>query len=101
MCQTKAATEEERGYAVFLTHDISLLRLFETFLESTPQLILVLYIILHMNKAETFQGECRTTGGAGGGGAAHMLVPKADLPDSGGIPCMNVRQYLHGTFHFG
>ncbi|KAG8143255.1 hypothetical protein E2320_000502 [Naja naja] len=33
----------------------SLLRLFETFLESAPQLILVIYIILHTNQAEIFQ----------------------------------------------
>ncbi|XP_054855424.1 XK-related protein 8 [Eublepharis macularius] len=55
VCQMEAATEVERGYAVFLSHDISLLRLFETFLESAPQLTLVLYIILHTGKAETFQ----------------------------------------------
>lgn len=53
----EATTEAQRGYAVFLSHDISLLRLFETFLESAPQLVLGLYIILHMSKAETFQSE--------------------------------------------
>ncbi|XP_015274133.1 PREDICTED: XK-related protein 8 [Gekko japonicus] len=55
VCRKEAPTEAERGYAVFLSHDISLLRLFETFLESAPQLTLGLYIILHTSKAETFQ----------------------------------------------
>ncbi|XP_077193222.1 XK-related protein 8 [Paroedura picta] len=55
VCRKEAATEAERGYAVFLSHDISLLRLFETFLESAPQVTLGLYIILHTSKAETFQ----------------------------------------------
>ncbi|XP_067386874.1 XK-related protein 8 [Emydura macquarii macquarii] len=56
VCREENAPEEERGLAVFLSHDISMLRLFETFLESTPQLTLVLTIILHTNKAEPFQG---------------------------------------------
>ncbi|KAJ7304194.1 hypothetical protein JRQ81_011726 [Phrynocephalus forsythii] len=55
VCHKEAATETQRAYAVFLSHDISLLRLFETFLESAPQLTLVLYIILHTSKTETFQ----------------------------------------------
>ncbi|XP_009946168.1 PREDICTED: XK-related protein 8 [Leptosomus discolor] len=40
----------------FLSHDISMLRLFETFLENTPQLTLLLYVILRTNKAEPSQG---------------------------------------------
>lgn len=41
----------------FLSHDISMLRLFETFLENTPQLVLLLYGVLRTNKAEPSQGE--------------------------------------------
>ncbi|XP_062818542.1 XK-related protein 8 [Anolis carolinensis] len=55
VCRTEAATETQRAYAIFLSHDISLLRLFETFLESAPQLTLMLYIILHTNKVAIFQ----------------------------------------------
>nr|XP_020666210.1 XK-related protein 8 [Pogona vitticeps] len=55
VCRKEVATETQRAYAVFLSHDISLLRLFETFLESAPQLTLVLYIILNTSKAEIFQ----------------------------------------------
>nr|XP_008120934.1 PREDICTED: XK-related protein 8-like [Anolis carolinensis] len=58
VCRTEAATETQRAYAIFLSHDISLLRLFETFLESAPQLTLMLYIILHTNKVAIFQSEC-------------------------------------------
>ncbi|XP_029475035.1 XK-related protein 8 isoform X2 [Rhinatrema bivittatum] len=42
-------------YVCFLSQDISMLRLFETFLENTPQLTLMLYIILRTNKAEIYQ----------------------------------------------
>ncbi|KAM3933339.1 XK-related protein 8 [Leptodactylus fuscus] len=44
-----------KDYAFFLTHDISMMRLVETFLENTPQLILVLYIILQREVIQTFQ----------------------------------------------
>lgn len=60
----------------FLCHDISMLHLFETFLENTPQLTLLLYVILQTNKAEPSQGEglgrglgdCRLGVRAGGWG---------------------------------
>lgn len=42
-------------YAYYLTHDISMLRLFETFIENVPQLTLVLYIVLYNNGAATYQ----------------------------------------------
>ncbi|MEQ2218568.1 hypothetical protein XENOCAPTIV_005051, partial [Xenoophorus captivus] len=49
--------EEGSGYAVYLTHDLSMLRLIETFCESTPQLILMIYVMLRTNKARTVQCE--------------------------------------------
>ncbi|XP_030073421.1 XK-related protein 8 [Microcaecilia unicolor] len=42
-------------YAYFVLQDISMLRLFETFVENTPQLTLMLYVILCTNKAELYQ----------------------------------------------
>ncbi|XP_006631474.2 XK-related protein 8 [Lepisosteus oculatus] len=42
-------------YAVYKTHDLSMLRLFETFFESTPQLTLMLYIIIRNNQASVVQ----------------------------------------------
>lgn len=65
VCWAKAEEEEEQSRMAFLSHDISMLRLFETFLENTPQLTLLLYIILRTNKAEPSQGE---GSGARGGG---------------------------------
>ncbi|NXS14576.1 XKR8 protein, partial [Neodrepanis coruscans] len=57
VCWTKAAEEEEeQRHMAFLSHDISMLRLFETFLENTPQLTLLLYVILQTNKADLSQG---------------------------------------------
>ncbi|XP_031730698.1 XK-related protein 8.3 isoform X2 [Anarrhichthys ocellatus] len=47
--------EEGSEYAVYLTHDLSMLRLIETFCESAPQLTLMIYVMLHMNKARTVQ----------------------------------------------
>ncbi|XP_075459889.1 XK-related protein 8 [Ascaphus truei] len=42
-------------YAYFLTHDISMMRLMETFLENSPQLILLLYIVLQRGEIQYFQ----------------------------------------------
>ncbi|KAJ8378997.1 hypothetical protein AAFF_G00232260 [Aldrovandia affinis] len=42
-------------YAVYMTHDLSMLRLIETFCESAPQLTLMLYIMLRTNRARTVQ----------------------------------------------
>ncbi|XP_077337069.1 XK-related protein 8 [Lithobates pipiens] len=42
-------------YAYFLTHDISMMRLLETFLENTPQLILVLYVIIQKETIFLYQ----------------------------------------------
>ncbi|NWX36137.1 XKR8 protein, partial [Notiomystis cincta] len=56
VCWAKAEDEDEQRHMAFLSHDISMLRLFETFLENTPQLTLLLYIILRTNKAELSQG---------------------------------------------
>lgn len=47
--------EFDVAYADFLSLDISMLRLFETFLEATPQLTLVLAIILQSGSAEYYQ----------------------------------------------
>ncbi|NXS36249.1 XKR8 protein, partial [Pomatostomus ruficeps] len=56
VCWAKAEEEDAQRHMAFLSHDISMLRLFETFLENTPQLTLLLYIILRTNKAELSQG---------------------------------------------
>ncbi|XP_069032291.1 XK-related protein 8.3 [Embiotoca jacksoni] len=42
-------------YAVYLSHDLSMLRLIETFCESAPQLTLMIYVMLSTNKARTVQ----------------------------------------------
>ncbi|XP_041740984.1 XK-related protein 8 isoform X1 [Coregonus clupeaformis] len=47
--------EQGSGFAVYLTHDLSMLRLIETFCESAPQLTLMTHIMLHTNKARTVQ----------------------------------------------
>ncbi|XP_055254606.1 XK-related protein 8 isoform X2 [Moschus berezovskii] len=51
-------SEFDLAYADFLSLDISMLRLFETFLETTPQLTLVLAIILQSGSAEYYQYHC-------------------------------------------
>ncbi|XP_076864296.1 XK-related protein 8.3 [Brachyhypopomus gauderio] len=42
-------------YVIYLTHDLSMLRLIETFCESVPQLTLMMYIVLRTNHARTMQ----------------------------------------------
>lgn len=67
----------------FLSHDISMLRLFETFLENAPQLTLLLYVILRTNKAEPFQGE-----GSGPGEGA------AGLDETGQLGCLGLQDLV-------
>ncbi|RVE66643.1 hypothetical protein OJAV_G00109460 [Oryzias javanicus] len=47
--------EEGSEYAIYLTHDLSMLRLIETFCESAPQLILMMYVMLRTNQARVVQ----------------------------------------------
>lgn len=44
-------------YAVFLSHDLSMLRLIETFSESAPQLVLMLTIILQRGELNLVTGD--------------------------------------------
>ncbi|KAM8977411.1 XK-related protein 8 [Pelodytes ibericus] len=50
-----SVSKQYQEYAYLLTHDISMMRLIETFLENTPQLILLLYILLQRGMIQTFQ----------------------------------------------
>lgn len=49
--------QEGSEYAVYLSHDLSLLRLIETFSESAPQLVLMIYVMLCTNTARPVQCE--------------------------------------------
>lgn len=62
MWQQEVPSDFDLAYADFLTLDISMLRLFETFLETTPQLTLVLAIVFQSGRAESYQCECRASG---------------------------------------
>ncbi|KAF5924551.1 XK-related protein 8 [Diceros bicornis minor] len=53
--QQEVPSDFDMAYADFLSLDISMLRLFETFLETTPQLTLVLAIILQSGQVEYYQ----------------------------------------------
>ncbi|KAL1777081.1 acid sphingomyelinase-like phosphodiesterase 3b [Sigmodon hispidus] len=55
MWQQELPSESDLAYADFLSLDISMLRLFESFLEATPQLTLVLTIVLQSGQAEYYQ----------------------------------------------
>ncbi|KAI1894952.1 hypothetical protein AGOR_G00121060 [Albula goreensis] len=46
---------QDTEYAAYVTHDLSMLRLMEAFCESAPQLVLLLYIILHSGHARPIQ----------------------------------------------
>ncbi|NWX91570.1 XKR8 protein, partial [Nothoprocta pentlandii] len=56
LCRAPAASEQQRRRLAFLAHDISLLRLFEAFVENAPQLALLLYAVLRSQAAEPAQG---------------------------------------------
>uniref|UniRef100_A0A8C2VPK9 XK-related protein n=1 Tax=Chinchilla lanigera TaxID=34839 RepID=A0A8C2VPK9_CHILA len=53
--QQAKPSEFDLAYADFLSLDISMLRLFETFLETAPQLTLLLAIVLQSGQAEYYQ----------------------------------------------
>ncbi|EDL30093.1 XK-related protein 8 [Mus musculus] len=55
MCYQEMPSECDLAYADFLSLDISMLKLFESFLEATPQLTLVLAIVLQNGQAEYYQ----------------------------------------------
>lgn len=50
------SNRDSDGFAVFLNHDLSMLRLIEAFAESAPQLVLMLTIILHRNQFDPVTG---------------------------------------------
>lgn len=50
------SNRDSDGYAVFLNHDLSMLRLIEAFAESAPQLVLMLTIILHQSQFDPVTG---------------------------------------------
>ncbi|XP_048849398.1 XK-related protein 8.3 [Brienomyrus brachyistius] len=47
--------ELSSDFVLYMDHDISMLRLIKTFCESTPQLTLMIYILLHNSHVGTFQ----------------------------------------------
>ncbi|XP_031441667.1 XK-related protein 8-like [Clupea harengus] len=52
----KTRTAKKEGIAVYLTHDLSMLRLIETFSENAPQLTLMITIILQREDVEWVTG---------------------------------------------
>nr|XP_023668874.1 XK-related protein 8-like [Paramormyrops kingsleyae] len=52
-----------KGEAVYQNHDLSLLRLFETFLESAPQLVFMIFIIIQKKQVD-FITSLKTAGSA-------------------------------------
>ncbi|XP_031441665.1 XK-related protein 8-like [Clupea harengus] len=52
----KTRTAKKEGIAVYLTHDLSMLRLIETFSESAPQLTLMITVILQREDVEWVTG---------------------------------------------
>ncbi|XP_043916172.1 XK-related protein 8 [Protopterus annectens] len=51
----KGWNAEYGAYMIYVFHDLSMLRLFEAFLESAPQLALVIHVMICTNKAEIYQ----------------------------------------------
>lgn len=48
------------GYAVYLTHDLNMLRLIEIFSESAPQVVLMLTILLQRGDLSPIKGAARS-----------------------------------------
>lgn len=56
VCRFCTRHHKGEGFAVYLSHDLSMLRLMETFSESCPQLVLMLTIILQRNQLDPETG---------------------------------------------
>nr|XP_033493365.1 XK-related protein 8-like [Epinephelus lanceolatus] len=52
LCNSYSEVDDPEGTAVFLSHDLSMLRLIETFSESAPQLVLMLTIIMQRGELD-------------------------------------------------
>lgn len=52
---------DSEGFAVYLTHDLSMLRIIEAFSESAPQLVLMLAIILRQSQLDPVTGTEKNT----------------------------------------
>ncbi|XP_054461423.1 XK-related protein 8-like isoform X2 [Anoplopoma fimbria] len=52
LCSSYSQIQDPEGFAVYLSHDLSMLRLIETFSESAPQLVLMLTIILQRGELD-------------------------------------------------
>lgn len=51
-----AEAPNPEGFAVYLSHDLAMLRIIETFSESTPQLVLMLTIMLQWGELDPVTG---------------------------------------------
>nr|KAF6384170.1 XK related 8 [Pipistrellus kuhlii] len=85
--QQETPSQFDLAYADFLSLDISMLRLFETFLERTPQLTLVLAIVLQSGRAEYYQCEGWHLHGLPG----HLLGPARLPPGPAHLPPRQAR----------
>lgn len=56
VCCCFANVGDKEGFAVYLSHDLSLLRLLETFSEGAPQFVLMLTLILQQGQLDTVTG---------------------------------------------
>ena len=63
-------------WAVFLSHDLSILRLIESFSESAPQLVLMLAVLLQSGQLSAAAGTARSPAGQ----AAIPPLTAAPLP---------------------
>ncbi|KAI9514378.1 hypothetical protein NQZ68_033496 [Dissostichus eleginoides] len=52
LCSAYSQVNDSEGFAVYMIHDLSMLRLIETFSESAPQLVLMITIILQQGQLD-------------------------------------------------
>lgn len=75
--QSPASRED---FTVYLSHDLSMLRLMETFAESAPQLVLLLAVMLQQGSVDVFIGVSPPLliNSDGGSGSAHVQGPRSN-----------------------
>ncbi|XP_010768016.1 XK-related protein 8-like [Notothenia coriiceps] len=56
LCSACSQVNDPEGFAVYMIHDLSMLRLIETFSESAPQLVLMITIIMQQGQLDPITG---------------------------------------------
>lgn len=59
ICRFKQSDLFSKGVTIYMKQDLGMLRLFEAFTESAPQLLLMMALIMEMQEMQSFTGQTK------------------------------------------